>query len=153
MSKSFDKAIVLDLGYSRVLLVLLLLAHSIALVIVAVLDMAGIWSPLLYLLITLSLWRESRAHVWRNSPSAIRQILWHTNDTLELQRCDGDIQRYCSVASWFVLPRLVVITVACRRHRAKINIVISADAVDDDSLRQMRVRLNMKMQQKEQLGR
>lgn len=117
--------------------------HSGAVGIVFIVSLT-VWLRLLLLLVVVASLRYTLAlHANRRAARAVRTVEWEPDGEWTLGLHNADHCGPCRLRSRFVHPWLVVVHLRCPGAWFPMNLVIAADAVDDDAFRQLRVRLTM----------
>lgn len=127
---------------SRRLLALVLVSHLAALAATGALAMAPGWRWALAGLVLLSLGYQLWAGVWRRAPWSVYAARW---DALgwQLTRRNGRALDARLLADSYVGVGLVVLNFRIGRLR-RATLVLTADALDPDLLRRLRVRLRLR---------
>ncbi|MCL4316389.1 MAG: hypothetical protein M1527_06075 [Gammaproteobacteria bacterium] len=131
----------LELNPSRTLAALLVLAHGGALALLVLLPLAWWARVLLIGALLCSLWLTLNRHALRRGESAITRLVWENDDTWLLMRADGKEQRVQLKPGSYVSPRLVILNFDAGWW--PLSVVLLPDAADTESLRKLRVRLQM----------
>lgn len=131
----------LELNPSRTLAALLVLAHGGALALLVLLPLAWWARVLLTGALLCSLWLTLNRHALRRGESAITRLVWENDDTWLLMRADGKEQRAQLKPGSYASPRLVILNFDAGRR--PLSVVLLPDAADTESLRKLRVRLQM----------
>ncbi len=131
----------LELGPSRWLAILLVIAHGGALALFTVLPLAWWWRIFLAGALLLSLWLTLNRHALRRGERAITRLVWDSDDTWLLIHADGKEQRAQLKPGSYVSPRLVILNFDGGRFGWQQSVVLLADALDAESLRKLRARL------------
>ncbi len=135
----FPAPLNLELGRSRVLAALLMLAHSGALALLALLPLAWWVRMLLAGALLCSLWLTLNRHALRRGKRAITRLLWESDESWLLQGADGKERRARLKPGSYVSPRLVILNFDAGRRPCSV--VLLPDAVEAESLRKLRLRL------------
>jgi hypothetical protein len=92
--------------------------------------------------LALSLLQSYRRHVSRSAPGAVVEALWSEQGTWTLRLASGaELQGSLSSDSFVTVPLTVLNFRSARRRNASL--VLTADAVDPELLRRLRVRLRL----------
>ncbi len=133
----------LELGPSRWLAALLVVAHGGALGLLVLLPLAWWWRIFLAGALLLSLGLTLNRHALRRGERAITRLVWDSDDTWLLIHADGKEQRAQLKPGSYVSPWLVLLNFGGGRFGGQQSVVLLADALDAESLRKLRARLQM----------
>jgi toxin CptA len=142
-STASDAALRLDLRPSRGLALFLAATHSGAALCLLVASVPPWASACGLLALSLSLVRELRRHVLRRHPRAVVRLLAGTEGEWTLGLADGTTVAAERLPGTVVHPWLVVLHLRSNGPRRRWSVPIAADALDPDSHRRLRVRLNL----------
>lgn len=92
-------------------------------------------------LVGMSAYGTVRRHALRRGPGAVQAVeLDHSGDW-RLSLGGRDALGPCRVLACYVHPWIVVVQLRCQGRRLPVGLVLTADAVDPEQLRALRVRL------------
>jgi len=117
-------------------------AHGAALVVSLLLPLELPFQLLLCAAIGVSLIQAARLHVWRSSQRAVAAVDAVQDQHWILHLRSGEEFQGQLLSSSFVHPRLLILNFSTAPLQGR-SLVLAADAVDPDLLRQLRVRLRL----------
>jgi hypothetical protein len=139
--RNFDKTLILNLNTSWFLAAILLGLHAGALAIVVTVPVPWGVRAAVAVLVGLSAYGTIRQIALRQGQGAVQAVeLDHSGDW-RLSVGGRDTLGPCRVLACYVHPWIVVVQLRCRGRRLPVGLVLTADAVDREQLRALRVRL------------
>ncbi len=131
--------LVIVLKPSRILAVILLIAHAVSGVLILMLPLA-LWLKLVGIaIIVLASFYYVRRYALLRTPTAVRELRMLSDGKLEIFRSDWQSAEL--VGEQFVHPMLTIIRCRTETSRWPVSIVILSDMLDAESFRALRVRL------------
>lgn len=132
----------MNLNTSWVLAAMLVGLHAGAVAITLIVPLPWGVRVALAILVGLSAYGAVRRHALRRGKGAIQAVeLDHTGDW-RLGMGGRDTLGPCRLLACYVHPWVVVVQLRCRARRLPVGLVLTADAVDPEQLRALRVRLS-----------
>lgn len=129
-----------DLGVSRALAVVLSVLHGGALVLGTTLPVQISMRLALTALVALSLYRTLRRYALRRSRDAVVALAFGDGDECALRRRDSAEWEQGRLVSRWVQPLAAILVLRSDGRRPE-NVVVTADTLDADVFRRLRVRL------------
>ncbi len=131
--------LVIVLKPSRILAVILLIAHAVSGVLILMLPLA-LWLKLVGIaVIVLASFYYVRRYALLRTPTAVRELRMLSEGRLEIFRSDWQSAEL--VGEQFSHPMLTIIRCRTETDRWPVSIVILSDMLDAESFRALRVRL------------
>ncbi len=141
MSRPLFPPLLITPRCSPTLLLLVCLTHALALAVVLALPLGG-WRMVLACAVLLSLLKTLWADVLRCAPWSIRSARWNADDTWTLELANGrSLSARLTPASFVGLDWISLVFTAGRPWRRTL--VLTADALEVDTLRRLRQRLRL----------
>ena len=124
---------------SRMLVVILLIAHAVSGVLILILPLA-LWLKLVGIaIIVLASFYYVRRYALLRTPTAVRELRMLSDGRLEIFRSDW--QPATLLGEQFIHPMLTIIRCRAETDRWPVSIVLLSDMLDAESFRALRVRL------------
>ena len=124
---------------SRMLVVILLIAHAVSGVLILILPLA-LWLKLVGIaIIVLASFYYVRRYALLRTPTAVRELRMLSDGRLEIFRSDW--QSATLLGEQFIHPMLTIIRCRAETDRWPVSIVLLSDMLDAESFRALRVRL------------
>lgn len=142
-SKKYAAPLRLDLRPSLLLSLLVAAMHIVALASVWLLSLPSWLSVLASILLVYSAWHNIAHHALRRRANSIVALLWDEHDQWHLLTRAGERLQAMLSADSFVHPKLVVLNYKLPGRWRGRSVVIPADAMALQPLRQLRVRLKL----------
>ncbi len=131
--------LVIVLKPSRMLVVILLIAHAVSGVLILILPLA-LWLKLVGIaIIVLASFYYVRRYALLRTPTAVRELRMLSDGRLEIFRSDW--QSATLLGEQFIHPMLTIIRCRAETDRWPVSIVLLSDMLDAESFRALRVRL------------
>jgi toxin CptA len=131
--------LVIVLKPSRMLAVILLIAHAVSGVLIMILPLA-LWLKLVGIaIIVLASFYYVRRYALLRTPTAVRELRMLSDGRLEIFQSDWQSAKL--VGEQFIHPMLTIIRCRTETDRWPVSIVILSDMLDAESFRALRVRL------------
>jgi toxin CptA len=141
LSRNFDKTLILYLNTSWLFAGVLLGLHAGALAIAVAVPIPWGARIALAALIGLSAYHAVRRHALHRGKSAVQAVELDSTGDWRLSMGSRNTLGPCRLLACYVHPWLVVVHLRCQARRWPVGLVLTADAVDPELLRALRVRL------------
>lgn len=140
MSGSSDKTLIVRIKGSPTLAILLALLHGGAIAIALTLPVP-LWARLgVAVVLGVSLYNNVNRHALRRGAQAVRALEFYDGQ-YALRLNSGELRSGCALCAWHVHPWIVILRLRCPGRRVPVNLVLTADAVEPETFRRLRVQL------------